>query len=321
MKNPWALIEKPNQDLNVRLADSDNPLKLYWGVDVGGQYLFVYEGLLEHIPNQKALPKLSGITTVVAKDSGRAKLLFSLNDTTNWEIFHALCCDLIRATMKVSDGIEAPVIILRRLKRWQELLKRERNVILSLEEIKGLLGELLFLSGPVAKSFGWDDAISFWKGPEEAPQDFAIHQAAVEIKCQSGGSKPSIRISSLEQLNPQLPEGYLVVYTLATATGEETDHFNLNSIVDNIRNKLLVSADVTRERFEDLLYLGGYITNEKYDEYTFSKVAVRSYKIEGDFPRIKPCSIVSGVTFVSYSVQLDLCGPFESKPVWWKSEI
>jgi hypothetical protein len=320
MKNPWALIEKPNQDLNVRLADCNHPLRLYWGVDVGGEYLFIYEGLLEHLPEQKSLPKLSGIRTAVAEDRGRGKLLFSLNETVNWEIFHALCYDIIRATSQIIDGIEAPVIILRRLKRWQELLKKERRVILSIEEIKGLLGELLFLSGPVAKTFGWDDAISFWKGPEEAPQDFAVHQDAIEVKCQSGGSKPSVRISSLEQLNPQLPGGYLVVYTLATANGEESDHFNLNYIVDKIRNELLVSADITRERFEDLLYLSGYVTNEKYFEYIFSKVVVKSFKIEGDFPRIIPNAITSGISSISYSVQLDACTPFEGKPSWWKIE-
>ena len=316
MNNPWSQINKPERDLNVRLADSTHPLSLYWGVDVNGKYLFIYEGAFDHMPNQNILPSLSGITTAIANDGNRAKLLIVLNDTTNWEIFHSLSSDLIRATNQLKDKADAPSIILRRLKRWQDLLKKERSSILSLEEIKGLIGELLFLSGPVASSFGWDNAISFWRGPEEAPQDFAIYQDSVEVKCQSGGSKPTVRISSLEQLNTQLPNGYLVVYTLAAATGEDHNHFNLSSLVLSIREKLLVASDATKERFEDLIILSGYLPHDKYLSYNFSKVRCVCYKIKERFPRILPEAVPLGVSGLLYSVQLDACHPFEEKPNW-----
>ncbi|MEO8617073.1 MAG: PD-(D/E)XK motif protein [Luteolibacter sp.] len=320
MSNPWLVINRPTSDFNVRLVDNHHPLLLYWGVDARNRYLFVYDGDAAAMPELKSLPNLSGITMAISKAGERAKLVLILNETVNWELFHALCSDLVRATAQVSEASHGPSIVLRRLKRWQDFLKKERSELLPMEKIKGLIGELLFLTEPVAAAFGWDDAITFWKGPEDAPQDFAIHETAVEVKCQSGGSKPSVRITSVEQLNPQLPEAYLVVYTIATASGEESVHFNLNSLVDAVREKLGTASDLTRERFEDLLYLAGYVSSEKYLEWHFTKIAVKCFKIAEGFPRILPSSVPEGVDAISYVLQLDACAGFAEKPHWWKTE-
>jgi hypothetical protein len=320
MNNPWSVINRPASDFNVRLVDNHHPLLLYWGVDARNRYLFVYDGEAEAMPELKSLPNLSGIATAVFREGERAKLVLILHETVNWELFHALCSDLVRATAQVADASHGPLIVLRRLKRWQDFLKKERSELLPMEKIKGLIGELLFLSEPVAKAFGWDDAVSFWKGPEDAPQDFAIHDTAVEVKCQAGGSRPSVRITSVEQLNSQMPDAYLVVYTIATASGEESDHFNLNSLVDTIRGNLDTASELARERFEDLLYLAGYVSSEKYLEWHFTKIAVKCFKIVEGFPRISPSSVPEGVDSLSYVLQLEACVSFAEKPHWWNSE-
>jgi hypothetical protein len=316
MNNPWSQICKPDKDLNVLLADSAHPLSFYWGVDTTNKYLFIYEGSIVHILDHNDLPILSGITLAIAKDGSRSKLLIILNDSRNWEIFFTLCCDLIRSTKQLKNKENATSVILRRLKKWQDLLKRERIRLMSIEEIKGLIGELLFLSGPVAKSFGWDKAISFWKGPEEAPQDFAIHHDSVEVKCKAGDTKQSIRISSLDQLNTQLPNGYLVVYTLATTSETDQKKLTLCSLVNSIRECLLDSDDNTRERFEDLIFLSGYTDNEKYLEYVFSEIGFRSYHITERFPRILTEAVPQGITELAYSIQLSALNEFEGKPNW-----
>lgn len=320
MNNPWSVINKPASDFNVRLVDNHHPLLLYWGVDVRNRYVFVYDGEVLAMPEQRSLPSLSGISTAVVMQGERAKLVLILNETGNWELFYALCNDIVRATAQVTEASHGSSIVLRRLKRWQDFLKKERSGLLPMEKIKGLIGELLFLSGPVALSFGWNDAVIFWKGPEDAPQDFAVHDTAVEVKCQAGGSKPSVRISSVEQLNPQLPEAYLVVYTIATASGEELSHFNLNSLIDSIREKLETSSEAARERFEDLIYLAGYVTSDKYLEFHFTKIAVKCFKIVEGFPRILPSSIPEGVDTLSYVLQLDACAEYVDKPHWWSIE-
>lgn len=318
MKNPWDEIEKPDVDFNVKLVGESHPLRLYWGRDTQGRYLFIYESAPGMIPDRKSLPKLAGITVAVAFSASNTKLVLILNDTVNWELFHCLCEDLLRATSATEKDEHGSVIFLRRLSRWQQFLKRERSGLLSNEAIKGLIGELLFLTDKVASSFSWSDAVNFWKGPEDAPQDFAVHDTAVEIKCQSGGSKPSVRITSAEQLVPQLPKGFLAVYTIASADPGEQEAFTLNGLVAGIRSKLQAEPESTRERFEDLLFMTGYTTREEYDEQFFMRIALKCYHIAEGFPRIEMSSIPDGIERLSYALRLESCAPFEGAPEWWE---
>jgi hypothetical protein len=175
----------------------------------------------------------------------------------------------------------------------------------------------MFLKDVISVAFGYDAAIAAWRGPEGGPQDFAVNETAIEIKCQSGGSKPVVRINSEDQLSPQLPLGYLVVYTLAGQASEDIDAINLNSLIAGIRENLASSADATRERFEDLLYMAGYLASGEYDEHRFVVVAIKSYQLAEGFPRIVNSGLIAGVERVSYSVRLEACSGFQSKPTWW----
>ncbi|MDZ4801054.1 MAG: PD-(D/E)XK motif protein [Bryobacteraceae bacterium] len=310
MSNPWSGIEKPASEFNVRLVAEHHPLRLYWGVDSRGRYLFVVDVLEPAMPVRVILPDLEGIRIATAVQGGRGKIVLLLNETPNWELFHALCNDLVRASAGANDEIAAVAVVVRRLQRWQDFLRRARSPILPLEEIKGLLGELLFLLNPVATRFGWDAAIGFWKGPEDAPQDFAIHDTAVEVKCQSGSSKPSVRITSVDQLNPQLPHGFLVVQTLATAETDAEGAFTLNSLTDRIRTGLGDASPAARERFEGLLFSAGYIHHEYYDGLVFQRVATSCYRIVEGFPRLRPGDIPPGIQRVTYQLELEACAPF-----------
>lgn len=317
MKNPWSVIEKPSVDYNVRLIDKEHSLRLFWGIDAQSRYLFAYEATIKELPQKKALPGLAGVDVHIATQGDRGKLVLIVQDNSNWEIFYALCSDLVRATETVKDESIASSIIIRRLQRWQELLRKKRPDILTPEQIKGLIGELLFLKYPLAKVFGYDTAIAAWRGPEGAPQDFSINETAVEVKCQSGGTRSVIRINSADQLSPQLPFGYLVVYTLANQTPDKQGSLNLNSLISEIRNDIIIASAAGHERFEDLLYMAGYLPSEIYEEHCFSVVSVKCYQLIEGFPRIVNSSLISGVESVSYDIRLDACTSFQTKPEWW----
>jgi hypothetical protein len=317
MNNPWQNIDQPGIDFNVRLVSESHPLLLYWGRDTQGHYLFIYDLQSQVAPDKQSLPKLAGISFGLARDHSGAKLVLILNETTNWEIFFSLCSDLIRATSVMDNPESASGVFLRRLIRWSEFLRRKRPEILSPEAIKGLIGELLFLEERLAPAFSWDDAVASWKGPEDAPQDFSIHEMAMEVKCQTGGTTPSVKITSADQLTPQLPDAYLIVYTITTADREDAEGFSLNDLVEQIRSRLETGSENTRERFEELLFLADYTMREEYDDSKFRRVAAKCYKIGDDFPRILLSAIPAGIERVSYSLKLEQCKPFESSPSWW----
>ena len=113
-----------------------------------------------------------------------------LKEDGNWEIFLSLCNDLIQATRQTDDTSSAVKAILRRLTRWQEFLKKSRINVLSEEEIKGLIGELIFIKNHLIPAFGNDQAIKYWQGPEGLPQDFNVNDSAIEVKCQNGATSP-----------------------------------------------------------------------------------------------------------------------------------
>ena len=313
MNNPWNNIETPSHEFNVRLVSDKHPLKLYWGKDARGGYLFVTQIPRDSVPDKKVLPELAGICVAVSKVPDCVRLVLLLNETANWELFKALCVDLIRASETAKSDVEAVAVIVRRLVRWHEFLKRERVHLLSPEAVKGLIGELLFLESKIAPHFGWDLAVSFWKGPADAPQDFAIHDTAVEVKCQSGISKPYIQISSLEQMDAQLPNFYLAVHTLATAEPDNVDGFTLNGLVARIRAALNATSNASRELFESLLFQAGYIQLDAYDETRFRCVATRVFKVTGDFPRLTPATVPKGIAKISYQISLESCIPFETE--------
>jgi hypothetical protein len=311
MNNPWTNIETPSHEFNVRLVSDEHPLRLYWGKDVRGGYLFIAQIAHDAAPDKKNLPELAGIRVAVAKAPDCARLVLLLNETANWELFKALCVDLIHASETAKSDAEAVAIIVRRLVRWHELLKHERTHLLSPEAIKGLIGELLFLESKLALHFGWDSSVSFWKGPADAPQDFAVHDTAVEVKCQSGISKPYVQISSLEQMDAQLPNFYLAVQTLATAEPDNVDGFTLNGLIERIRIALDTASDATRELFESLLFQAGYIQSDAYDGTHFRCVATRIFKVVDGFPRLTPATVPEGIPKISYQISLEACTPFE----------
>lgn len=313
MNNPWQSIAAPKSEFNVHRVSSTHPLPLYWGKDARGGYLFIADLPSEYAPDKKHLPDLAGIRAILGKGANCTRLAFALNDTADWEIFLALCNDLIRASEKADSNSVAVQVILRHLLRWHDFLKRPRTQVWPDYKIKGLIGELLVLKNPLAEKFGWDNAVSFWHGPEGAAQDFIVYDSALEVKCQSGESRPCIQISSIDQLVSQLPRLFLTVHTLASAEKETEDAFTLNSLANSVRDTLsTVASDPIRERFETLLFQTGYVPLEAYDEKYFRLISTRSFEICDDFPRLLPDIIPEGIDRVSYQISLESIAAFET---------
>jgi hypothetical protein len=311
MKNPWDEIKTPDLDLMILRADATHPLDFFWAKDHLNRYLFVYE-----YPSKSELviqnpPDLKGIGTNSIIHENVARLIFSLKDKDNWEMFYALCLNLMSATNKATIPEKAPVLILNRLKRWQRFLKKSKLDILSEEKIKGLIGELLFLKNWVIPQYGVNDAVKFWLGPEGAPQDFSINELVVEVKCQLGSTKPTIKISSLDQLYTQMPNLALFVVTLGKSTPEHEDSINLPGLIGDIETTIENESSACINRFQELLIEVGYVFKEKYYEYNYLFLGERAFNVEGDFPRILPIELKEGIEHLRYNINLIDCVEYE----------
>lgn len=323
MINPWSDISAPSNDVNARRVDHLHPLDLYWARDHLGRYLFVYEFDGTSGETNK-IPKLSGIQAVVVDStpqSDKKRLVLVLSERADWEIFLSLCTDLIHATRHVAPQESAVKTILRRLSRWQDFLKKARKGLLTEDEIKGLIGELLFMKNYLIPVFGASQTIQFWQGPEGHPQDFNVINTAIEVKCQSGTTKPVIRITSVDQLCSQMPEMYLCVFTLGSSSQENEDSVNLPSLIEFLREKLHEESSSQIERFNNLLFSTGYIESDEYLEFNYLLLNDVMFEVCEGFPRITPADLHPGIVHLTYSINLDTCQPYCKEPDWLRGNL
>ncbi len=313
MINPWESIKTPKADLSARRIDHKHPLDIYWAKDRLGRYLFVCK-LTSECKLPPKYPSLLGIeVTSIAETK---QLVLSLKNPSDWELFFSLCNDIISATRVLKPSAVVPVIF-RRIERWREFLKKDKEKLLPERIIKGLIGELVYLNHHLAKKYGVAQAIDFWTGPEGSPQDFNIQNAAVEVKCQIGTSSPKIKISSAEQLCGQLDELYLFVITLGRTEPEAQDALSLPKLILGIQNILEEEGHSQQlEKFQDALLNIGYAHSEEYSTFSYIIASKKFYDVSGDFPRITLSNIPNGVCNVTYDLELTNCEPFLIEEPW-----
>jgi hypothetical protein len=324
MTNPWNAIDPPSRDVNARRIDHTHPFDMFWAKDQLGHFLFIFE-FSEHqnTMRQSLLPDLAGIKAYYLPATANAtvnRLVLLLNEQQNWELFYSLCNDLVGATRQAPSSQVALEIILRRLARWHEFLKANRSRLLGEEKIKGLIGELVFLRNYLIPKFGAGSAVNFWQGPEGTPQDFCIGQSTIEVKCQSGGTRPSIQISSEFQLCGRLPEVYLFVVALSKVSIEHAGAITLPGLIADIRRELAAVPYDQIERFADLLYGIGYVDSEAYLNYSYLVTSTMMYRVLPGFPRVCPEDLPPGVSSISYNINLLTCADFAGQPDWMEAQ-
>lgn len=319
MNNPWEPIKTPAQDILSRRINATHPLDLFWGRDPYGHFLFIYEfPSPDDLPDR--FPRLNGIEirllTPAEINSRQYMLVLILKDGNDWPIFLSLCNDIVTATKEVPKKDQATSIILRRLHRWQEFLKKSRSDLLSETIIKGLIGELFFMLNHLIPSYGAGQAVQFWQGPDDLPQDFCVGNCAIEVKSQLGTTTPRVHISSADQLCSQLPEMYLYVITLGKTEPEAHHALNLPYLIKKIRDKLEVDSPGNFERFNNLIYQTGYVDQDEYLEFNYLPVSEKMFSVLPGFPKICSDQLPSGIEHVSYELKLFDCEPFSATPDW-----
>ena len=205
----------------------------------------------------------------------------------------------------------APQAVTRVLAKWRRFWGQLPRQMLSREEQLGLFAELWFLSVWLMPRVGAVEAVSRWRGPSGARHDFEWPTRAVEVKATTLTRGRIHRIHGLEQLAPP-DKGDLLLFSLRLH--EEGGATNtLLSVIAACRTILEADADAL-SRFESMLAQAGW-SPAHADEYAKLRLRVVEeglFRVEGDFPRLTPASLPSGVPKgverVEYEINLDVCG-------------
>ena len=183
-----------------------------------------------------------------------------------------------------------------------------RGNLLSPEEIRGLMGELLLLINVAIPRWGRATSISCWQGPFEAPQDFVLPDLNIEVKTIFPGTT-KVRIASLEQLETFNTRLLLAIMILAPAPDENEDCFTLRGLVRTVRT--MIQDDEALADFEMRLAAIGYVDRDEYDQTRMRLQNIRFFEVLDGFPRITRNSVLIGIDSATYTVDLALCGQFE----------
>ncbi|PKL48587.1 MAG: hypothetical protein CVV42_08935 [Candidatus Riflebacteria bacterium HGW-Riflebacteria-2] len=299
--NPWQDILVPEENICARRIDHAHPLDFFWGRDIYGNNLLILETTSESVNIE--LPRVKGIELKRVRFDDNMRFILVLREKSEWEIFLTLCLDLVNSTASVKNVPDGMSIVVRRLLRWKDFLKTSR-LLMSESEVKGLIGEIYFLSRYLAPKFGLEPAINAWMGPDGNPQDFLLNKKAIEVKCTCGSNNSTIHITSVEQLTSQ-ENVDLWLYVLSLTPGDNSaDAITLPSIIKEISDQISASAF---EKFNNKLLQLGYCYSESYENMRYFILKDAFYKIDNEFPRITSECLKEGIGKVNYSISLEKC--------------
>lgn len=302
--NPWQ--DMPEQ--TKRRVKSDTPHSLFWITDLEGKFGFLLQS--KKLFDDTRLPaNLNGIGLLKRNAaSNYGELFLVLNDKDDWEIFYALCRDLISITDNFDDDRAMISAVEVRLKRWQQLLKQDRNRAMNLDRQMGLFSELLCLRDIILPKYGIEQSIVSWVGADFDKQDFSLDSAIIEVKSYKTSKGQTAYISSIKQLISDKIPLFLLTYGLTqTENGE-----SIADIVKAIESCLKTESNEIKSNFESKLLAYGYIPEIiKTPFYKFIVDKNRVFLTSGGFPKIQPNHIKHGITEVKYSIDLLECGDYE----------
>ena len=313
-ENPWREIEPPSlaDAVNARRVDAKLPWNFFWarGADRG---VFLTLGHAAESAPSTPMPKLRDIeVTLSPPDEANTRILaLKLRDPGQQDIFHTLCRDIISVAARAESEAEAVSVALMRTWRWHHLLRGGGGTLLSPEEQKGLIGELLVLERVLLPHMEASAAVTAWRGPLGSPKDFEIGRVAIEVKARRGGATPSVAITSEDQLDESGVDSlFLYVVELDEAPEDATDGLTMRGVVDRVREHLYLLDPGAAGLFETLVSAAGVRPEDDYSNFHWLEGPSRLYLVTGEFPRIAPSEVRSGVAHVRYTISLGDCEPF-----------
>lgn len=287
-------------------------------VNMAGQFDFFWvvlekntPGLMLRLPQQPLLPpklpKLKNLSLSFRKAGALPAFVIALNERSQIEIFEALCRDVVSAGEAAENVEDALLRAVQRTQRWHYLLRGGSRRGLSVEEQRGLVGELAFLR-EVAVGISPEAAIEAWKGPSKASKDFEFIGCCVEVKARRVAAKPFVSISSEEQLADV--EGcrlFLKVWNISSAISPDG-----LSLHDHIKMTAAHFEDsVTAfDQWEEAIFATGYDPDNDYSERRWHLGGFQIFEVIEGFPRVS-VPLPFGVEMVRYSLSLEACSNFE----------
>lgn len=301
----WSRIaaERPLDapGFRMRQIPGPGPVRCYAALrDPGGA-----PALLVELPGDLPRTRFTGYSTrAFGVECGRAEglppgvqaLIVWLSEPGLADLFTLLAADIAAAVIASTDGTTAAGGV---LDRWRLFLHR-RAALLTGEEVRGLIGELVVLARLVSR-LGARNAVECWCGPTGGIRDFENGDLLVEVKAFTPATGAAVYISDPLQLegSETVPVRLACVAVERAAAGT-----TLGGYVGAVA-ALLASDPAAAALFEQRTAAAGYLPAmaEALPEQ-FTAGEPRVFRVAEGFPRIRPADVPAGVRGVRFLVEL-----------------
>lgn len=284
----------------------DNPHDFFIGFSEGGhrEFYFVWKN---HEPENLNGLSLKNIQLKLSKYNDEYTLTLTLLENDYKDLFSVVCVDLAK-TIELTSNINTAVsIIYSRLLRWSELLSKKGRKGMTLNEQRGLIGELSFLKMILErKNLHIPSVIQGWRGPEGDTNDLSVNGGRVEVKAQMASQAKGIKVSSLQQLDDDGSNLFVALFRISPA--EKGD--SLKSLITEIESFLIMDVELLFE-FRRKYLLSGYDNDAEYADHMYSVAEPNFYNVDNNFPRLIPSNVSEGISTVNYFVDAGYIRSFE----------
>lgn len=295
------------RSVGLTLASPDHPIDPFYGCDETGRARLAFISEIK-----PPLPDVSGALRVTRaqRRDGRWVLSFTLEDARISDVFVRFGTDLIYRSADAPQVEAAFDRLTGAVEEWQRLLRSRSPRTLSLEALRGLIGELWMLVHHFGSQMSATDALAGWLGPLGQPQDFYFPETGLLEAKAVGPTATTVRISSAEQLDPLGETLTLAVLETPEVPAATPGAVNLPTIAGQFRRAVIASGGDPAELQSRLSRLGVDVGDPQYEDRWFAVTSVSFFTVDQHFPAIRSSSLPGGVSRVTYQVDRNSLAPF-----------
>lgn len=309
IKSIWE-NQEPTGDIIIKTKiDEITHLNCFVGTNhITGQHLYMM-----HVSKNVAIPELKNyrfkgveIYALPNEIDNVFEFYIYLLDNDLKDIFSLFVQNILDDIEKNISEKEALTTTLNVISKWKKLFDKINFNGLTLEQQKGLIGELLFFNTLLDNQKSSSSILRAWTASDFNEKDFVFGSTGIEIKFTSS-KHPKIKITNERQLDiSNLDQLFLVLYMTEEV---KANGFSLNSLVEQTRQK--ISNDEERSFFNERLLLLGYHEDDREHYHkTFSLKKTSAYRVSPDFPKIIQSDLPLGIYDTSYSIELSAVNNF-----------
>lgn len=302
IKSIWE-SQKPTGDIIIKTKIEDVPhLNCYAATNhITGQHLYIMSVSKNvEIPELKNY-RFKGVEIFLVETEDFCELNIYLLDNDLKDIFSLFIQNILEDIVESVTENEAVTTTLNVISKWKKLFDKINFNGLSIEQQKGLIGELLFISHLLDNGKSSAIVLNAWTGPDFEDKDFVFGGTGIEVKLTSS-KYPKIKITNEGQLDAQnLNDLFLILYT---AEDVKENGFTLNSLISQTQQKLSANIDELKFFNERLMHLGYFEEDKEQYNKMFSLKRTYSYSVSEDFPKIIKSQLPIGVYNTSYFIEL-----------------